>query len=377
MKVLYCIAGTYRGGGMERVLSLKANWLVTHGYEVVIVTTDQLERKSFFDMDNRIVHYDLKIGYEDNNGGSFANKLLHYPAKKRLHKRRLSTLLSSINPDVCVSMFCGEASFLPSIHHTSKKVAEVHFSRFKRLQYGRKGLFGIADRLLTWTDGQIAARFDRFIVLTEEDRPNWGIYKNIEVIANPLSFAPNSQSKLDMPVALAVGRFSEQKAFNRMIAVWRNVVEKHSGWKLKIVGDGELKDVLKKQIDEYNLQNNIELIEPTKDIESLYTGASIFLMTSRYEGLPMVLIEAQSCGLPIVSMACKCGPRDVISDGIDGFLVEDGNLTDMTERICLLIEKPDLRIKMGKAAKDASLRFALETIMPKWDRLFKEIVNEK
>lgn len=377
MKIVYCIAGTYRDGGMERVLALKANWLAEHGYEVTVVTTDQLGRPSFFEMDSGIATVDLAIGYEDNNGGSFADKFIHYPGKKRKHRRRLGRVLDEIKPDVCVSMFCGEASFLPRLNDGSKKVAEVHFSRFKRLQYGRRGLFGLADRLLTWMDGRAAARYDRFVVLTDEDSVNWKISRKVDVIANPLSFIPESQAALDAPVALAVGRFSEQKAFDRMIEAWRDVAAKHPGWQLKIVGDGELKPALLKQIQNYDLQSNVSLIEPTKDILPLYLDASMYLMTSRYEGLPMVLIEAQSCGLPIVSMACKCGPRDIVSDGVNGYLVKDGDISGMADRICRLIEDERLRKSMGHKASEASHRFDTEKVMRRWDRLFKETVNEK
>lgn len=377
MRIIYCIAGTYRGGGMERVLALKANWLAAHGYEVTIVTTDQRGRKPFFNLDCRIVNVDLGIGYEDNNGGSFIDKLIHYPRKKKEHRARLRRVLETVKPDVCVSMFCGEASFLPDIKDGSKKVAEVHFSRFKRLQYGRKGLFGLADKLLTWSDGRTASRFDRFVVLTEEDRPNWGCSHKIQVIGNPLTFSPEITSALDSHVAISIGRFTHQKAFDRLIEVWQQVVLKHSDWELHIVGDGELKTELQHQIEKAGLDKNIKLIPPTKDIASLYAGASMYLMTSRYEGLPMVLIEAQSCGLPIVSMACKCGPRDVITDGIDGFLVEEGDTHIMADCICCLIENPKLRKSMGHAARVASRRFEMETIMSKWDNLFKGLGNEK
>lgn len=377
MKIIYCIPGTYRGGGMERVLALKANWLAAHGYEVAIVTTDQCGRPPFFEIDSRISLYDLAIGYEDNNGGSFIDKLVHYPGKQREHKRKLGKLLKELKPDVCVSMFCGEASFLPTLHDGSKKVAEVHFSRFKRLQYGRKGLFGIADRLMTWIDGRTAARFDRFIVLTDEDRSYWGSSDKIRVIGNPLTFIPESHAKVEEPVALAIGRLTHQKAFDRLVDAWHLVSRRHPEWKLKIVGDGELKANLEKQINRLDLQDKIELLCPTKEIEKLYEGASMYLMTSLYEGLPMVLIEAQSFGLPIVSMACKCGPRDVVSDGVDGFLVDDGDITGMADRICRLIENPALRKSMGMAAKESSLRFDMEKIMSKWNTLFKETVNEK
>lgn len=377
MKIVYCIAGTYRGGGMERVLALKANWLAKHGYDVSIVTTDQCGRDPFFDMDSHIALYDLGIGYEDNNGGSFIDKLIHYPQKKKEHRDKLSQLLNKIKPDICVSMFCGEASFLPDLKDGSKKVAEVHFSRFKRLQYGRKGLFGVADKLLTWSDGRIAARFDRFVVLTEEDRPNWGNSHKVQVIGNPLTFSPDIKSTLDEHIALSIGRFTHQKAFDRLIAVWQLVALKKPDWELHIVGDGELKSDLERQIEKAGLDKTVKLIPPTKDIASLYAGASMYLMTSRYEGLPMVLIEAQSYGLPIISMACKCGPKDVVTNGINGFLIEEGDVTAMAEQICSLIEDANLRKKMGTEAKKASCRFEMDSVMSEWDKLFNDIVNEK
>ena len=130
MKILYCIAGTYNSGGMERVLANKANWLVNHGYEVTIVTTDQKGRRPFFSLDERIVCYDLGIGYEENNGKSFLNKLLRYPYKQYKHRKRLAALIKQIKPDITISMFCNDVSILPRIKDKSKKILEIHFSKF-------------------------------------------------------------------------------------------------------------------------------------------------------------------------------------------------------------------------------------------------------
>lgn len=378
MRIVYCIAGTYRGGGMERVLAIKANWLVEHGYEVTILTTDQEGRVPFFKLDSRINSIDLGIGYEKNNGGSFLNKLVHYPMKQFMHRRKLKRVLDKIDPDVVVSMFCNEAAFVSKIHERSKKVLEIHFSRFKRMQYGRKGLYGLADRIRSKTDVATADSYDRFIVLTNEDRSYWGDMSNIRVIPNP------SNSNIDRPsgtegnkTALAIGRLSYQKSFDRLIDAWAIVARVHPDWNLKIVGDGEMYANLKKRIENYGLSDCIELIGPTKNVEVLYQESSMYLMTSRYEGLPMVLIEAQSFGLPIVSFACKCGPKDVVSDGVDGFLTEEGDIDAFASRICTLIEDEELRKRMSREALRASKRYELDTIMGKWDTLFKELKDER
>ena len=121
MKILYSIAGTYNSGGMERVLANKANWLVAHGHEVIIVTTDQRGESPYFPLDARIKCYDLAINYEENNGKSFLNKLIHYPFKQWKHKVRLTALLKELRPDIVISMFCNDDSFIPSIKDGSKR----------------------------------------------------------------------------------------------------------------------------------------------------------------------------------------------------------------------------------------------------------------
>ena len=112
MKIAYCIAGTYNSGGMERVLANKANYLSGRGHEVVIITTEQRGQSPFFKLDERIRCHDLGINYETNNGKSLLNKVIRYPLKQWKHKRRLTTTLKQIKPDITVSMFCNDASFL-------------------------------------------------------------------------------------------------------------------------------------------------------------------------------------------------------------------------------------------------------------------------
>ena len=146
MHILYNIAGLYRPAGMERVLTDKANWLVSHGYQVTILTTEQQGRPVAFPLDDRIVTRDLGIGYEDNNGKSLVDKLIHYPAKQLKHRKALKKALRELRPDITVSMFCNEVNLIHRMKDGSVKVLEVHFLRFKRLQYARRGLWALADR---------------------------------------------------------------------------------------------------------------------------------------------------------------------------------------------------------------------------------------
>ncbi len=375
MKILYNIAGTCHSGGMERVLANKANYLVKQGMEVVIVTTDQQGLPPFFSLDERIRCIDLCINYEENNGKSLFNKLLHYPLKQWKHKKRLTKILMQERPDITISMFNNDAGFITDIKDGSKKILEIHFSRFKRLQYNRKGWWRLVDVWRTKQDERIARRFDRFVVLTEEDKENWGDMDNICVIPNASTFQNVQTSSLTVPKVIAIGRYDYQKGFDRLIMAWKKVTEYTTDWHLDIVGDGNKRQELQLWIERMGLDKQISLIKPMSHIDSVYLNSSVLALTSHYEGLPMVLLEAQSFGLPIVAFNCKCGPTDVVTDGVDGFLVPEGDIEVFADRLLMLIQNVSLRKDMGQWAKRASLRYEETSIMKKWMELFHTITK--
>ena len=372
MHILYNIAGLYRPAGMERVLCDKAGWLVSRGHRVTIITTEQKGRPYAFEMDPRIDILDIGIGYEDNNGASLWDKLIHYPVKQRKHLKALKAILSEKKPDITVSMFCNEVNLIPRLKDGSRKVLEVHFSRFKRLQYARRGLWGIVDRLRSQQDERLARRYDRFVVLTEDDRLNWGAFDRIRVIQNPVSFRPEKPATLDSRQVIAVGRYTHQKALDRLIEAW-SLIPDRKGWCLRLVGDGQEREALERQIHSLGLENEIQL-GAERDMSIVYGSASILALSSRYEGLPMALLESQSFGVPAVSFDCKCGPREIIDDGKTGFLVEEGNIPALAKALEKLMQDNALRKEMGLNAFHKAQQWRPEKIMPQWIRLFEEIL---
>lgn len=370
MKLVYLIAGTFNAGGMERVLTQKANWLAGHGNEVTIVTTDQRGRKPYFTLDEHVRCYDLGINYDADNG-RLMSKLLHFPVRQWRHRHRLEKLLKRLNVDVVVCMFNNDAPFVYKIKDGSRKVLEIHFSKNKKLQYGRRGLWALADHWRTRQEESIVRRYDRFVVLTHEDAALWGQLPNMQVIPNACTLKPAAQSRLNQKQVLAVGRYDYQKGFDTLLNIWHRLGDKRNGWLLSIVGDGPQRHELQEQVERLGLTDSVQLLHPTSDVMSLYIHSSILVMTSRYEGLPMVLLEAQACGLPIVAFACPCGPRDVITDGVDGYLIEGRNKDAFTGRLAELMGNEELRLRMGAAAVKASEAFSEERIMQQWTRLFE------
>lgn len=358
------------------MLANKANYLLEEGWDVSIVTTDQKSRSSYFKMDSGIKHYNLDIDYSDNEVKGLLIKIIAYVAKQYLHYKRLKRLLRKQKADIVISMFDHDVPFLYKINDGSKKILEIHFSRYKRLQYGRKGIWGIVDRVRSNWDLRLAKKYDRFVVLTEEDKSYWGSLDNMEVIPNANSFLPEGTAKLNKKVAVAVGRLDYQKGFDDLIKIWAMVQPVFPDWYLHIYGEGKLKHELKMLIDDLDMEQHIHLYQPTKNIEEVYLGSSVYLMTSRYEGLPMALLEAQACGVPLLSYTCKCGPRDIIEHGRNGFLIEEGDKVAFVTRLREVLSSDSLRRKMGDEAKLMSERFSETAVMQQWVKLFKEVLKE-
>lgn len=373
MKIIYCLPGLFNSGGMERVITNKANYLARKGYEVVIVTTEQKNRPTFFPLHHTIRIQDLGINYSDDINKNIFSKAIGFLSKRYKHQQALTKYLLSESPDITISTFGTEATFLYKIQDTSKKILEIHFSKYFRLQYKRKGLWRWVDKLRSWQDERLIPHYDKFVVLTNEDKGYWGSYSNIIVIPNFITSIPLCQSNVENKVCLAVGRLTYQKGFDLLINAWSIVKSKSPDWQLQIYGSGELYADLNSLVNELHLNEVVKINDATNKIDQVYLSASIYLMSSRYEGLPMVLLEAHSYGLPVVSFACKCGPRDLIKDSIDGFLVSDGDVESLAAKMILLMENEALRKQMGQAAYQSSLKYTEDKIMAMWMKLFEEI----
>lgn len=372
MKIVYCIPSLYNSGGMERVLSNKANYLADiRGSEVVIITTEQQHRKPFFHFSEKIIFYDLSINYTAIQKYSVLKRFYWELLYKKKHKKKLSCLLKKLHADIVISMFAGEEYFLYRINDGSKKVLEIHFSKYFREQRNRKGIWKGIDWFKSHVDKYIVRQYAAFVVLTNEDKSYWGDWPNIHVIPNGYTKMENGElSNERKKQIVAVGRLVEQKGYDRLIAAWNLIALQLPDWKLQIYGEGELYDELLEMVESYKLLDSVEINAPVRDIHLVYQSSAILVMSSRYEGLSMVLIEAMNYGLPVIAFSSPCGPKDIISDGIDGFLVPDGDIHLLAEKILLLAQNKKLRIQMGKSALIKAQVFSFDKIMKEWEKLF-------
>lgn len=377
MKLIYCIASVHHPGGMERVLLNKLRWFVRQGgYDLTVVTTDQSGLPPFYAFPPEVKMLDLDINYAVDNQRSPLAKIVSYFRKRRLHRKRLSRLLLKERADIVVSLYPSESSFIPRIQDGSKKVLELHYNKFFRLQYNRRGLLGLADRFRTWQDERIVRRFDQFVVLTHEDATYWGALPNLTVI-------PNAAIQTDTPQAdtrnsrrvIAVGRLDYQKGFDRLIEAWSLLpVALRETWHLAIFGQGEWQEKLTQQIRHLQLEESVQIHPPTTEIAQAYATSAFLAMSSHYEGFPMVMIEAMSCGLPVVTFDYPCGPKDIVSDGKNGLLVKDGDIAGLSQALGRMMTDEDLRIRLGQAARHVLETYRENTIMQQWTQCLQKLL---
>lgn len=380
MKIIYCIPSCYGFGGMERVLSIKANYLADiMGYDISIITTNQKEHKNHYDFSRKIHFYDLDINYDELQDVPIYKKIIKTKEKKKRHQKILTQLLKQQKADIVISMFTHEISFLYKIKDGSKKIVEIHFSKnFRQLHNACNHISFIKRAIsyyLDYKNFSHVSHYNRFVVLTEEDKKSWGNLKNIEVIYNPLSFAPDQTANIDSKTVLATGRLCPQKGFDMLIDIWKMIQdESKNSWKLCIYGDGPDYKELNKQIIRNGLQDSIYIYPPTMDIKSVYLSSSIFCFPSRYEGFSMALSEAMACGLPSISFNCPCGPSELIRNEKNGILVENKDIKSFAKLLLQLIEDRDRRYLYSiNASIEVKEKLNIDTIMDKWVDLFKTI----
>ncbi len=359
MKLLYITNGITGVGGLERVLSLKSSYLADfYNYEVTILSLNEGGVKPYYDYSQKVKFKSIEV-----KGGVCSYFKSYFQGIKMTIKQE--------NPDKIIVCDDGlKAFFLPILFRKKKFIYERHVSKKiifqNEMSIRRRALAHIQIFFMNI----LSRYFEFFIVLNEGNKKEWKYKRNLKVIGNPLSFYPEQSARLNNFRAIAVGKQSFQKNYERMINLWANVTSKHPRWELHIYGKSEPNLNLNGLIKKLYLDKNIFLHNPIKNIQSKYLESSIFLMSSRFEGMPMVMLEAMSCGLPIVSFDSPHGPRELIDDGINGFLIEYKDDEKYIEKIFTLIENKNKRIELGQNSRQKSLDFSIPRTMKKWDKLF-------
>ncbi|MDN3723965.1 glycosyltransferase family 4 protein [Aequorivita sp. SDUM287046] len=364
MKLLYITNGINGSGGLERVLSIKASYLAEHyGYEVSILCLNNNHLNPFYIFSKKIQMYSIPVG------GSIFENIFEY-------KRGIKSIVRDVQPDVISVCDDGlKGFFVPLIIREKIPIIyERHASINLNFNKENKGIFFFLQAKLQYNlMKNLATNFEKFIVLTKSNLKEWK-GDNLSVIPNALSFYPKESAALDTKKIIVVGSHSYNKGYDLLFLTWKKVAEVYKDWTLNIYGMPDINNTFKKKAEKMGLIGSVNFYDPVKNIKSKYLNSSIMVLPSRSEGFGMVIIEAMACGIPCVSFNCPHGPADIIHDGIDGYLVKNGNIESLAEKLITLIENQTLRKEMGARGRENVQRYLPENIVKEWDELFHKLI---
>ena len=380
MKILYVIDSLASKGGAERIVTEKMNSLASHyGHEVTVVTCyqDTPAAANTYPLSPLVRQVDLGIPFYSQYKVGYPRRLFVKWGLRRRLVRKLTAAVALADPDVLVglSYFC--ADVVCAIPCRAKKVVESHDARrFTLLRQGL-GRSPVSESYMRWFRRhyfrQVERRADAVVTLTTGDAHEWRRARRVAVIPNFSILPVTALSTGRERRVLAVGRLEWQKGFDRLLDAWAIVARSHPGWRLDIIGSGTLEGQLRRQIREAGLTQSTAIMPFTEQISREYASSSLFVLSSRFEGFSLVLLEAMRHGVPCVAFDCPYGPSDVLADGQCGLLAREGDTQQLAERIGTLIDDDSLRQRFAKAAIERAKCFDHDSIMQQWHNLFSTL----
>lgn len=379
MRIIYILKSFAQLAGTERVVADKINYLARKGYNITLITYEQGKHPLAYDLHQSIQHIDLDTRFFTLYSHSLLLRYFYYIILKKSFRKKLSEIIHQQKPDYIITTTYSLKVLedIIKVKGCAKIIMESHISHdsiIRHYDFKLNNINRYIFQIYDYKNQQTIKKIDIFITLTEKDASQWkklGI--KVNVIPNPVTDYPDSidTNKPCHHRIISVGRLNHQKGFDKLIKAFSLISDKHPKWKIDIFGQGELESELNNLIINNNLQGRIKIHNPTKNIYKEYLRSDFYVLSSKFEGFGLVLVEAMSCGIPVISFDCAHGPNEIITDGYDGFLVENGNINILAKKMDWLIEHRSERQKMGAQARISAKKYDIQQIMNTWEELFK------
>ena len=380
-KIVFCTPALYSAGGVERVVSYKASYFAEHlGYDVTIIVTEGKGRDCYFPLSDKVKVINFELGFEALWQASFVKKIILYLTKQRQYKKLLKRELMCIRPDFTITTLRREINFLSDIPDGSKKIGELHVDRANYRNFATNKQNPIKQVFSRWWSNSLLdhiRRLDKMVLLTDSAMYDWPELDNKIKISDPLPFLIDEKSSLLCKRIISIGRFDYEKGNDLLLQVWKKVEKQMPDWQLDIYGNGNREPYLLQMRQLEIDSSRCHLYGPINDVKKEYLNSSVFVLPSRYEGFGLVLIEAMACGVPVVSFDCENGPRSIITNGADGFLIPTFDIDAFADKLLLLMRDENLRRQMGEKAQKSAAKYDIDSIGLQWKQLFDGLMANR
>ncbi|MFI0447635.1 glycosyltransferase family 4 protein [Actinomadura sp. 6N118] len=378
MKITYVLLHAYGMGGTIRTVINQANAMAAAGHEVGLASVVRRRDGSHFTIDPRVEMVDVVDQravrpVQPAHSEPGVQVPVGEPAKEtftRVVEDTFVEFIQGLDDGILVTTRPG-LNLLAARHAPERlvRVAQdhMHLGRYKP---------GVRAAIL-----EDYPRLDAVVSLTRKDRAEYEQALNGQVrtahIPNPLHSLSAPRTDHSSKVVVAAGRLTRQKGFDLLIPAFAQVVHRHPDWRLYVYGSGKAEGRLRKLIHGHHLYNHVFLMGPTKHLDRELSKSSIYALSSRFEGFPMILLEALNCGLPVASFDCPTGPGEIIVTGENGLLVPHEDGEGLAAALCRLIEDAPLRRRLGEAGRETATRYGPDAIRSRWEALFAELIEAK
>ena len=382
MKVVYFYPQFVHPAGTERILIDKANYLADlYGYDIILLTFQQGKHPFPYSLSVRVKHVDLDTPYDSMYKYNTLVRFFKWFQFNRVLQERFNSFIQIFCPDIVISTtgFARTCSAVVKCPESFVRIAESHIDFRYQKTHALTDHYSFFRRIRVNYDMHVIRknirRYNLLVALNQSDAEDWAKYVSTTVITNVVHLNHTGKiADLQSKHVIFVGRYVPQKGLFDLFKIWHLVHEKYPDWHLDLYGEGEQRIALEKEAE--RLCENIHIHHPDTQIFYRYLDSSILVMTSLFESFGLVMVEAMSCGLPVVAFNCPYGPAKIVTDGVNGFLVNNRDIQLFAERICQLIESEDLRSSMGHAAIVSSQCFSVMNVMPQWDALFNSYFKQ-
>jgi len=362
MNIVYVVNDAYGQGGVARILSFKTSYFIReYGYNITIISSKSADT-TFYSYDENIL-------------------IKHIPFQKKIaglsYLKKLKKEINNINPDSVVICDNGVKGHLACfLNFNAPIVFESH--SIDLIPFPKKRFLGLnIKRLFLKILVQHSLRQAAKVVVLSADHAKLIFQKKADIIPNPLWFESDEIADFKSTKVVAVGRLIESKGYARMIAIWKEIHHAYPKWTLDIYGEGNHRRTLKSLIKASGLEGSVKLCDHNTKIHELLPQYTLIIHTSYYESFSLVLMEAMACGLPAVAFDCPVGPRQIITNGHDGFLIEDFDEADFVRKVKMILSNDMLRVQLGRSAHESMKKFNQKKIMKAWNAVFLALESDQ